>query len=206
MTKKLIGILVLLVAALAFGLHHYLSQPKNIFDEMYLEMKGNYLGENDFYKIKDADIKNYKIIDKDMNETDKFEPTISYPNYYLDDYSPNLHLSFDLYQNSKGIHMFFEKYINAKESVVFNVYYSKRERILDKTLRLNLANSDKYIEDQSKVKTYLAKYGITASDLDKYYNEVVNQKVLKDWCSIYDSKFSPKDYGDVTVKTEWENW
>ncbi len=102
--------------------------------------------------------------------------------------------------------MFFEKYINAKVTVVFNVYYSKRERILDKTLRLNLANSDKYIEDQSKVKTYLTKYGITASDLDKYYDEVVNQKVLKDWCSIYDSKFSPKDYGDVTIKTEWENW
>ncbi|MBJ7540996.1 TipC family immunity protein [Streptococcus sp. SL1232] len=150
--QKLIAILVLLVAALTFGLHHYLSQPKNIFDELYLEMKGNYLGENDFYKIKDADIKNYKIIDKDMNETDKFEPTISYPN------------------------------------------------------RLNLANSDKYIEDHSKVKTYLAKYGIMASDLDKYYDEIVNQKVLKDWCSIYDSKFSPKDYGDVTVKTEWENW
>ncbi|WP_373760463.1 TipC family immunity protein [Streptococcus ferus] len=29
---------------------------------------------------------------------------------------------------------------------------------------------------------------------------------MKDWCSIYDSKFSPADYGDVTVKTQWENW
>lgn len=38
MIKKLIGILVLLVAALAFGLHHF-SQPKNIFDEIYQETK-----------------------------------------------------------------------------------------------------------------------------------------------------------------------
>ena len=38
MIKKLIGILAMLVAALAFGLHHF-SQPKNIFDEMYLEMR-----------------------------------------------------------------------------------------------------------------------------------------------------------------------
>lgn len=38
MIKKLIGIRVLLVAALAFGPHHF-SQPKNIFDEMHLEMK-----------------------------------------------------------------------------------------------------------------------------------------------------------------------
>ena len=132
-----------------------------------------------------------------MNETNKFEPIISYP---------NLHLSFDLYQKNKGIRMTFEKRINSKVTVVFNVYYSKREKILDKTLRLNLANADKYIEGQSKVKTYLTKYGITASDLAKHYNEIVNQKVLKDWCSIYDSKFLPKDCGDVTVKTEWENW
>lgn len=141
-----------------------------------------------------------------MNETNKFEPIISYPNYYLNDYNSNLHLSFDLYQKNKGIRMTFEKRINSKVTVVFNVYYSKREKILDKTLRLNLANADKYIEGQSKVKTYLTKYGITASDLAKHYNEIVNQKVLKDWCSIYDSKFSSKNYGDVTVKTEWENW
>ncbi|MFT0754607.1 TipC family immunity protein [Streptococcus alactolyticus] len=146
------------------------------------------------------------MFDKDMNEANKFEPIISYPNYYLNDYNPNLHLSFDLYQKNKGIRMTFEKRINSKVTVVFNVYYSKREKILDKTLRLNLANADKYIEGQSKVKTYLTKYGITASDLAKHYNEIVNQKVLKDWCSISDSKFSPKDYGDVTVKTEWENW
>lgn len=38
MIKKLIGILVLLVAALVFGIHHF-SQHKNIFDEMNLEMK-----------------------------------------------------------------------------------------------------------------------------------------------------------------------
>ena len=101
------------------------------------------------------------------------------------------------------------RHLPTYEKIIRNLvsfYYSKREKILDKTLRLNLANADKYIEGQSKVKTYLTKYGITASDLAKHYNEIVNQKVLKDWCSISDSKFSPKDYGDVTVKTEWGNW
>ncbi|MCR5492520.1 MAG: TipC family immunity protein, partial [Streptococcus sp.] len=86
--------------------------------------------------------------------------------------------------------------------------YSSNDKLFQKNIQIILENgdSDKYIEDQSKVKAYLAKHGITASDLDKYYDEVVNQKVLKDWCSIYDSKFSSKDYGDVTVKTEWKNW
>ena len=43
-------------------------------------------------------------------------------------------------------------------------------------------------------------------DLDKDYDEIVNQKVLKDWCSIYDSKYSPSNYGEVKVETQWENW
>ena len=56
------------------------------------------------------------------------------------------------------------------------------------------------------MKTYLDQYGITAKDLDSYYDEIVNQKVLKDWCSIYDSKYSPSNYGEVKVETQWENW
>ena len=62
-----------------------------------------------------------------MNETNKFEPIISYPNYYLDDYNPNLHLFFDSYQKNTGIRMTFEKPINSKVTVVFNVYYSKSQ-------------------------------------------------------------------------------
>ena len=65
---------------------------------------------------------------------------------------------------------------------------------------------DSYIEDEAQVKSYLEKYGITAKDLDSYYDEIVNQKVLKDWCSIYDSKYSPSNYGEVKVETQWENW
>ena len=79
---------------------------------------------------------------------------------------------------------------------------------MEKTLnkKISITNSNNYIEDESKVKSYLQDYGITAADLDNYYNEIVNQTVLTDWCSIYDSQFSPEDYGDVTIKTQWENW
>ena len=67
-------------------------------------------------------------------------------------------------------------------------------------------NSKVYIDEQSEVKSYLEQYGITANDLDSYYDEIVNQKVLKDWCTIYDSKYSPSNYGDVKIETQWENW
>ena len=53
---------------------------------------------------------------------------------------------------------------------------------------------------------YLRKNNISKEELEKDYDEIINQKVLKDWCTIYDSKFSPSNYDDVKVETQWENW
>ncbi len=204
MKRKIIGILALAVLALSVGIYyHYASQPKNIFDELYQEMKADYLGENIFYQIKHTKIKNYKIYDKDMNETDKFKPSIEYPDYYLNDHNPNLRITFNLYQK-KGLNIYFEKHIDSKVTMIFNVRYMTIKKYLN--TKISLINSTNYIDNESEVKSYLKKYGITTKDLDGYYDKIVNQKVLKDWCSIYDSKFSPTDYGDVTVKTQWENW
>ena len=86
--------------------------------------------------------------------------------------------------------------------------YSHKEGNLKKIVKIGLkkADTETYIEDEAQVKSYLEQYGITAKDLDSYYDEIVNQKVLRDWCSIYDSKYSPSNYGDVKVETQWENW
>ena len=99
------------------------SSTKEYFDEIYWEMKTNYLGTNIFYQIKDAEIKNYKIYDKDMNETNKFSPSISYPDYYLNDRNPNLRITFNLYQK-KGLNIYFEKHIDSKVTMIFNVRYT----------------------------------------------------------------------------------
>ncbi|SEI37102.1 hypothetical protein SAMN05216460_0004 [Streptococcus sp. 45] len=206
MTKKLIGILVLLVAALAFGLHQYFSQPKNIFDEIYQETKKTYQNNNVLEKIKDFDIRgSWPSDDSNISKT----PFGIYNNQkFTASHYYDVSIDFNFKRKYKTVLISFNRELDSKVSLSFWSLYSAKEQTLTKTveIRVKSGDSDKYIEDQSKVKAYLSKYGITASDLDKHYNEIVNQKVLKDWCSIYDSKFSPKDYGDVTVKTEWENW
>ena len=58
---------------------------------------------------------------------------------------------------------------------------------------------------QETEKTYRTN-NISKEELEKDYDEIVNQKVLKDWCTIYDSKYSPSNYGDVKIETQWENW
>ena len=58
---------------------------------------------------------------------------------------------------------------------------------------------------QETEKTYRSN-NISKEELEKDFDEIVNQKVLKDWCTIYDSKYSPSNYGEVKVETQWENW
>ncbi|SNU07482.1 hypothetical protein SAMN05216470_0917 [Streptococcus equinus] len=204
MIKKLIGILVLLVAALAFGLHHF-SQPKNIFDEIYQETKKTYRNNNVLGRIKDFDIRgSWPTDDPNISKT----PFGKYNEKDLPQKYSDIEISFNFGEGNKGENFQFEWHPNSKITVWYLCFYNKKSKIFTKEVAIfnEPRKAGEYVDDKSKVKTYLTKYGITASDLDKHYNEIVNQKVLKDWCSIYDSKFSSKDYGDVTVKTEWESW
>ena len=102
----------------------------------------------------------------------------------------------------------FGTYEIEEEGSDYSNMYSAKDKYLAKTVEIVIKEngSNNYIEDETQVRSYLNKHGITAKDLDAYYEKIVNQKVLKDWCSIYKSKYSPKDYGQVTVKTQWEKW
>ena len=104
--------------------------------------------------------------------------------------------------------IYSERRLSSNVSVKIWGSYNYKLGILSKevTIIKKDNNSKVYIDEQSEVKSYLEQYGITAKDLDSYYDEIVNQKVLKDWCTIYDSKYSPSNYGDVKIETQWENW
>lgn len=58
---------------------------------------------------------------------------------------------------------------------------------------------------QSQVEAFLEKHGKTVEDIRKEADDVLRNKVLKDWTSIYSSRFSTKNWGDVTVKDIWRD-
>ena len=201
--KKILGVLTIVVLLVSVCFYFFTHQPKNIFDEIYQETEKTYQTNNILRNIDGFDIKPVWPSD---GEFLKYTPSGNYitlPEGYL-----KLRIGFSFYTEDQTGSISFEKRIESNVSIKMWTVYSHKERNLKKFVKIVLKKTDtkNYIEDEDQVKSYLEQYGITAKDLDSYYDEVVNQKVLKDWCSIYDSKYSPSNYGDVKIETQWKNW
>ena len=203
--KKILGVLTIVVLLVSVCLYFFTSQPKNIFDEIYQETEKTYHTNNIL-----RNIDGFKI----RPDWPSDDPNILYTPFGLDnkektpsDYS-EIEIGFNFEYTSQLSSVSFERQVGLNTRVRIWNKYTYQDRTLKKSVRVVLkkADTETYIEDEAQVKSYLEQYGITAKDLDSYYDEIVNQKVLKDWCAIYDSKYSPSNYGEVKIETQWENW
>ena len=206
--KKILGLVALVLLVVLFCFSFFPKQPNNIFDEIYQETEKTYLGNNVFNKLKDVEVRKYEIYDKDMQGTGKYTPKVIYIDNYIPANYSETKIEFNFDSINKGMSIRFEWKANSKFSLWYLSYYNFKSRTLEKELAIleEPRKAGEYLKDEEKVRDYLKKYNITKEDLDKHYDEIVNQKVLKDWCTIYDSKYSPSNYGDVKVETQWENW
>ena len=202
--KKILGVLTIVVLLVSVCFCFSPKQPKNIFDEIYQETERTYLGNNVFNQLKHVEVHKYQ----EYSDDSKFYPSIAYEKIALPDSYEKISVDFNFKFEAQLSLISFEKRIESNVSIKMWTMYSHKERSLKKIVKIVLKKADtkNYIEDEAQVKSYLEQYGITAKDLDSYYDEIVNQKVLKDWCTIYDSKYSPSNYGEVKIEIQWENW
>ena len=202
--KKILGVLTIIVLLVSVCFYFFPKQPNNIFDEIYQETEKTYHTNNIL-----RNIDGFKI----RPDWPSDDPNILYTPFGLynkektpSDYS-EIEIGFNFEYTSQLSSVSFERQVGLNTRVRIWNKYTYQDRTLKKSVRVVLkkADTETYIEDEAQVKSYLEQYGITAKDLDSYYDEIVNQKVLKDWCTIYDSKYSPSNYGEVKVETQWEN-
>ena len=203
--KKILVVLTIIVLLVSVCFYFFPKQPKNIFDEIYQETEKTYRSNNILRHIDGFKIRAVWPSD---------DPNILYTPFGLynkektpSDYS-EIEIGFNFEYTSQLSSVTFERQVGPNVRVRLWNKYSRKDRVLKKSVKIGLkkADTETYIEDEAQVKSYLEQYGITTKDLNFYYDEIVNQKVLKDWCSIYDSKYSPSNYGDVKIETQWENW
>ena len=201
--KKIFSLVALVLLVVLFCFYFFPKQPNNIFDEIYQETEKTYRVNNVLRHIE-----GFEISPGWPNDGEYFAYTPSgkyqtHPEGYKD-----ISIGFNFGSGIKGMTILFERKTNSNITLWYSAHYNIKKKILKKELAIieEPRKPGQYLNDEEKVREYLRKNNISKEELEKDYDEIVNQKVLKDWCSIYDSKYSPSNYGDVKIETQWENW
>ena len=201
--RKIFSLLALVLIVVLFCFYFFPKQPKNIFDEIYQETEKTYRTNNilryiDGFKISPG----WPSDDPNISYT-PFGKYETLPKGYSD-----ITIDLNFGKGIKGVLILFERKTNSNITLWYSAHYNMQKKVLKKELAIfeEPRKPGQFIDDEEKVREYLRKNNISKEELEKDYDEIVNQKVLKDWCSIYDSKYSPSNYGEVKVETQWENW
>ena len=201
--KKIFSLLALVLLVVLFCFYFFPKQPKNIFDEIYHETEKTYRSNNILRNIDGFKIR------PDWSSDD---PNISYTPFGKYETLPkgysDITIDLNFGKGIKGVLILFERKTNSNITLWYSAHYNIKKKVLKKELAIfeEPRKPGQFIDDEEKVREYLRKNNISKEELEKDYDEIINQKVLKDWCSIYDSKYSPSNYGEVKIETQWENW
>ena len=201
--KKILGVLTIIVLLVSVCFYFFPKQPKNIFDEIYQETEKTYRSNNILRHIDGFKIRpDWPSDDPNISYT-PFGKYETLPKGYSD-----ITIDLNFGKGIKGVLILFERKTNSNITLWYSAHYNMQKKVLKKELAIieEPRKPGQYLDDEEKVREYLRKNNISKEELEKDFDEIVNQKVLKDWCSIYDSKYSPSNYGDVKIETQWENW
>ena len=202
--KKFVIFSLLMVLLLSFsGFQYYKYQRvHNIFDEIYYEESDyhNYTflwKGRAFYKLKGL-----KIIDN--GSQDLYKHSIDYKSVNLPNtiHSLGYYFYFGFQEMTKvGIEMRL-RLPDTETTINVDYQYDVNNQQLERFMWYYDDESTGYFQ-QSQVEDFLAKHGKTVDEIRKEADNVLRNKVLKDWTTIYSSRFSPDNWGEVTVKDIW---
>lgn len=202
--RKFVIFSLLIVLLLSFsGFQYYKYQRvHNIFDEIYYEESDyhNYTflwKGRAFYKLKGL-----KIIDN--GSQDLYKHSIDYKSVNLPNtiHSLGYYFYFGFQEMTKvGIEMRL-RLPDTETTINVDYQYDVNNQQLERFMWYYDDESTGYFQ-QSQIEAFLAEHGKTVDEIRKEADYVLRNKVLKDWITIYSSRFSPDNWGEVTVKDIW---
>lgn len=131
-------------------------------------------------QIEDFDIdKGWPTDDPNISK----EPFGKYKVSSLPEVYSKIQLLFNFGEGIRGEAIYFEWQPNSNITIGYTCHYNQSSKVFTKEINIleEPRKAGEYIEDEDQVKAYLKEYNISSDDLDKHYDEIVNQKVLPDW-------------------------
>lgn len=195
-------LIVLLLLSLSGFQYYKYQRVHNIFDEIYYEESDyhNYTflwKGRAFYKLKGL-----KIIDN--GSQDLYKHSIDYKSVNLPNtiHSLGYYFYFGFQEMTKvGIEMRL-RLPDTETTINVDYLYDVNNQQLERFMWYYDDESTGYFQ-QSQVEAFLAEHGKTVDEIRKEADNVLRNKVLKDWTTIYSSRFSPDNWGELTVKDIW---
>ncbi len=194
-------LIVLLLSFSGFQYYKY-QRVHNIFDEIYYEESDyhNYTflwKGRAFYKLKGL-----KIIDN--GSQDLYKHSIDYKSVNLPNtiHSLGYYFYFGFQEMTKvGIEMRL-RLPDTETTINVDYQYDVNNQQLERFMWYYDDESTGYFQ-QSQIEAFLVEHGKTVDEIRKEADNVLRNKVLKDWTTIYFSRFGPDNWGEVSVKDIW---
>ena len=193
------GILLLLLV----GFLNYKNQRiHNIFDEIYYEEDDYYSYELIFRESAFSKIKDIKFYDDDSE--DFYQHRVEYQESQLPSNITIMSYSF-YFSDSKVPYFILEirkKLANAKATINIDYQYFPDNKTLEKNMWYFDGKTDIYAKE--KIEDYLKQNGTSLNEVQSEFDRVLKEKILSDWTTIYPSRFSSTNWGEIDVKEYWE--
>lgn len=193
------GILLLLLV----GFLNYKNQRiHNIFDEIYYEEDDYHSYELIFRESAFSKIKDIKFYDDDSedfyqhrveyqeNQLPRNITIMSYHFHFLDSKVPYFKIRIQ------------RKLANADSTITMNYQYFPENKTLEKNMWYFDGKTDIYAKE--KIEDYLKQNGTSLDEVQSEFDRVLKEKILSDWTTIYPSRFTSTNWGEVDVKEYWE--
>lgn len=195
-------ILGLLVVITIGFYYHKVHRIHNIFDEIYYEEDDYRSVEQLFRKRAFSKIKDIKFYDN--NSEDFYQHRVDYQESQLPRNITSLSYSFH-FSDSKVPYFILEirkKLANAKATINMNYQYFPENKTLEKNMWY--FDGKTHIYEKEKIEDYLKQNGTSLDEVQSEFDRVLKEKILSDWTTIYPSRFTSTNWGEVDVKEYWE--
>ena len=197
--KFLVTIIFLFLVILGIvyvNIEHY-QDKRNIFDEIYFVEKDIYPQSNTVLnRIEGISTCSYT----DINKQFQGAAEEGYDSTYTPSGYNNVGLSF-YFKNEKFVFSYHKMIDSETKIAIFNKYLVKEKRMIRS---LVFIKGGEWIENSKQIEDLRKQYNITDQVLEQYNKEILNDFFLRDWCKVYDSKYTPNNWGDVKVEKGWE--